>query len=79
MDLTGPLALLGVANANVAKMVIDDIKSEDARFRCIHIDSGPSDFSFKVNQQIASAPAQQHVTFPWVHQLVKNELRTGCE
>jgi branched-chain amino acid transport system substrate-binding protein len=27
MDLTGPLAFLGVANANVAKMVIDDINS----------------------------------------------------
>jgi ABC-type branched-subunit amino acid transport system substrate-binding protein len=27
MDLTGPLAFLGVANANVAKMVIDDINA----------------------------------------------------
>ena len=28
MDLTGPLAMMGVANANVAKMVIDDINAE---------------------------------------------------
>jgi ABC-type branched-subunit amino acid transport system substrate-binding protein len=28
MDLTGPLAFLGVANANVAKMVIDDINAQ---------------------------------------------------
>ncbi len=28
MDLTGPLAFLGVANANVAKMVIDDINAK---------------------------------------------------
>jgi branched-chain amino acid transport system substrate-binding protein len=27
MDLTGPLAFLGVANANVAKMVVDDINA----------------------------------------------------
>ncbi len=28
MDLTGPLSFLGVANANVAKMVIDDINAK---------------------------------------------------
>src|SRR5579863_1411298 len=28
MDLTGPLAFLGVANANVAKMVIDEINGK---------------------------------------------------
>src|SRR5262245_38942779 len=28
MDLTGPLAFLGVANANVAKMVIDEINAK---------------------------------------------------
>jgi branched-chain amino acid transport system substrate-binding protein len=28
MDLSGPLAFLGVANANVAKMVVDDINAE---------------------------------------------------
>ena len=27
-DMTGPLSLLGVANANIAKMVIDDINSK---------------------------------------------------
>ena len=27
-DVTGPLSLLGVANANIAKMVIDDINSK---------------------------------------------------
>jgi urea transport system substrate-binding protein len=29
MDLTGPLSFLGVASANVAKMVIDDINAKD--------------------------------------------------
>src|SRR5436305_13457874 len=28
MDLTGPLAFLGIANANVAKMVIDGINAK---------------------------------------------------
>ena len=28
MDLTGPLAFLGIANANVAKMVTDDINAQ---------------------------------------------------
>ncbi len=28
-DLTGPLSVLGIANANVAKMVVDDINSKD--------------------------------------------------
>jgi ABC-type branched-subunit amino acid transport system substrate-binding protein len=28
MDLTGPLSFLGIANANVAKMVIDDINAK---------------------------------------------------
>jgi branched-chain amino acid transport system substrate-binding protein len=28
MDLTGPLAFLGVANANIAKMVVDDINAK---------------------------------------------------
>jgi ABC-type branched-subunit amino acid transport system substrate-binding protein len=28
MDLTGPLAFLGVASANVAKMVVDDINAK---------------------------------------------------
>ncbi len=26
-DITGPLSLLGIANANISKMVIDDINS----------------------------------------------------
>ena len=26
-DITGPLSLLGVANANIAKMVIDDMNA----------------------------------------------------
>jgi ABC-type branched-subunit amino acid transport system substrate-binding protein len=33
MDLTGPLAFLGVANANVAKMVIDDINAKGGLLR----------------------------------------------
>src|SRR5258708_36234764 len=31
-DVTGPLSLLGVANANIAKMVIDDINSKGGLF-----------------------------------------------
>jgi branched-chain amino acid transport system substrate-binding protein len=27
-DITGPLSFLGIANANVAKMVIDDINAK---------------------------------------------------
>ena len=33
MDLTGPLAFLGVANANVAKMVTDDINAKGGLHR----------------------------------------------
>jgi ABC-type branched-subunit amino acid transport system substrate-binding protein len=28
MDLTGPLSFLGIANASVAKMVVDDINAK---------------------------------------------------
>ena len=32
-DMTGPLSILGLANANVAKMVIDDINSKGGLLR----------------------------------------------
>src|SRR5438477_4515146 len=47
MDLTGPLAFLGVANANVAKMVIDEINAKggllERRVELILEDSATTD------------------------------------
>src|SRR5829696_1207395 len=47
-DLTGPLSFMGIANANIAKMVIDDINAAGGllgRRLELHLEDGATDDS----------------------------------